>query len=194
MNGSVPATATQTHITRILHPTDFSATSARACEYAVLLSRLTGAELHLVHVVVPPDEVQASESAIKHAVREAEKRMETIAKALKEGKKVHFAVCVGSSHTELIRYASREKIDFVVLGTAGLQGESSSAVGSVAEKVIRGLSIPVLTVKLPPSPKTAAARRCTLCGTPANDVICNACKDRIRGEATDRRKREEGGR
>ena len=189
MNASVPSTASQTPITRILHPTDFSPTSARAFDYAVMLARICGAELHLVHVVVPPDEVQASESTLKRAVRDAEKRIEPLARALKEDVRVRSAVCVGSSHTEVIRYALKEKIDLVVLGTVGMHGETSSTVGSVAEKVMRGLNIPVLTVKLPPSPKTAATRRCTLCGAQVNDVICDACKDRIRGEAVDRRMR-----
>ena len=192
MTTSLPSTATQPRITRILHPTDFSPTSACAFEYALMLTRLSGAELHVVHVVVPPDDVQASERALKRAVREAEKRIKTFARALEGGRQVHSAVLVGSSHTELIRYALEEKIDCVVLGTLGLHGHTTSAVGSVAEKVIRGLNIPVLAVKLPSSPKAAPLRRCTLCSAPANDVICNACKDRIRGEATERRGRQEG--
>lgn len=187
MNASPPSTATQTRITRILHPTDFSSTSARAFDYAVLLAQLGGAELHLVHVVVPPDEIRASESALKRAVRDAEKRIRTLAGVPKQGVQVHSLVCLGSSHTELIRYALKEKIDLVVMGTAGLNGQTSSAVGSVAEKVIRGLNIPVLTVKLQPSAKAADTRSCTLCGAPADDVICHACKDRIRGEAAQRR-------
>ena len=189
MNASAPSTASQTPITRILHPTDFSPTSARAFDYAVMLARLSGAELHLVHVVVPADEVQASESMLKRAVRDAEKRVETLARTLKEDVQIRSVVCVGSSHTEVISYALKEKIDLVVLGTVGLLGEASSALGSVAEKVIRGLNIPVLTVKLPRSPKAAATRRCTLCGAPVSDVICDACKDRVRGEAVDRRMR-----
>ena len=189
MNASATSTASQTPITRILHPTDFSPTSARAFDYALLLARLCGAELHLVHVVVPPDEVQASESTLKRAVRDAEKRVEALARTLKEDVRIRSVVCVGSSHTEVIGYALKEKIDLVVLGTVGMHGETSGAVGSMAEKVIRGINIPVLTIKLPPSPKTTATRRCTLCSAPVNDVICDACKDRIRGEAIDRRNR-----
>jgi nucleotide-binding universal stress UspA family protein len=189
MSEGFPLTAAQPRITRILHPTDFSSTSTRALDYADQLALLTGADLCLVHVVVPPEEIQASESALKRAVREAEKRLDSLAKTLKAGPKVRTAARIGSSSTELIRYVQAERIDFVVMGSAGLQGGGAAPMSSVAEKVVRGLTVPVLIVKPLPTAMAPAGRRCTLCGRPAADVLCDACKDRVQGEAVARRRR-----
>ncbi|HEY3355508.1 MAG TPA: universal stress protein [Polyangia bacterium] len=181
-------TVGQARITRILHPTDFSPGSTLALDYAVLLARLTGAELHLLHVVVPPEEVATSESALRKAVREAAKRLDALCATVTGVPSVHAATRVGSSAGEVIRYARDEEADLVVMGTTGAHG-GEAPVGSVAEKVVRGLTVPVLAVKAAaPGKAKAAGRRCSLCGAPATDVICDACKDRVRGEAAVRRR------
>jgi nucleotide-binding universal stress UspA family protein len=167
----------------ILHPTDFSPSSDRALEWARALASLAGAELHLLHVVGYPEDLRPSETAMRKAVGEAEKRVRALA-----GEGAQAAVRVGSAAHEIIRYARDEKIELVVMGTVGLHGEPGVPVGSVAEKVLRGLTVPVLTVKAPPPAKKAAGRTCAMCGSAALDVLCDACKDRVRGEAVARRR------
>jgi hypothetical protein len=76
--------------------------------------------------------------------------------------------------------------------------------GSVAERVVRTAPCPVLTVPggspalsgaAPVSPEQPAAapplRRCLVCGASSDDLICTSCRARIRGEALDRKQREE---
>jgi nucleotide-binding universal stress UspA family protein len=171
-------------ISRILHPTDFSESSARAYDYARLLGRATGAELHVLHVVGYPEELAPSQSQMRKAYVEAEKRLGAEVQPTEDGETVRSVVRVGSPASETIRYAREEKIDLVVMGTVGLHGdEPGTPVGSVAEKVIRALAIPVLTVKAPATKSKAASRVCAMCAQPSGDVLCNACKDRVRGEA-----------
>jgi nucleotide-binding universal stress UspA family protein len=184
-----PVAVGQARITRILHPTDFSPACERSYEYALLLSKLTGAELHLVHVIRVPEEMTPSKTQLTRAVADAEKRLEAVCRAVGDHAPVAHGVRLGAPHAEIIRYAKENKVDLVVMGTVGLSGDAP-AVGSVAEKVIRGLTIPVLTLKAAlPSRGKASGRRCAMCGEPATDVICDACKDRVRGEAVGRHRR-----
>lgn len=179
-------TIDQVRFERIVHPTDFSRSSARAYDYALLLARLTGAELHVMHVVPYPEELRPSEAVIRQAVTDAEKQLAALPGASMSAAPV-IAVRIGSPDREVIRYAREVRADLVVIGTVGLSEVGAGGVGSTAEKVIRGLAIPVLTIKAPPAAK-AAGRRCALCGGAAVDVLCDACKDRVRGEAVSRRR------
>jgi nucleotide-binding universal stress UspA family protein len=173
------------HVTTIVHPTDFSAAGTRACDYAAMLCRLTGAELHLVHVVVFPEVLAPSEAAVKKACVAAEKRLQEIGGKIEGVTSLKTTVRIGSPHIEVIDYAHKVKADLVVMGTVGLTHDAGNPVGSTAEKVLRALDIPVLTVKSPPAPKTAR-RTCVLCAQHSIDVLCDACKERIRGEAAAR--------
>jgi len=176
--------AGRARVTRVLSPTDFSPASAAALDYAVLLTRLSDAELHLVHVVAYPEGLPTSESVLKKACSTALSRLQELGEGIEGVKSVTFAVRVGSPHGELVEYVRSGKVDMVVMGTVGLSGDH--AVGSTAEKVIRALDVPVLTVKSL-RPLKAAARVCSLCAKPSPDVICDACKESIRGEAVYRK-------
>ena len=167
-------------ITQLLHPTDFSAACERALGYAQLLCQLTDAELHVVHVIAFSEGIKPSERALKAARTAAEKRLAELCDTIEGVRSVRRSVQIGTPHTEVIAYARHAKIDLVVMGTVGLTGETRGSVGSTAEKVIRGLDVPVLTVK---GSAKAKVRVCSLCAKPAQDVLCDACKDRVRGEA-----------
>ncbi len=53
----------------------------------------------------------------------------------------------GNPATEICRYARKQNIDLLVLGTQGRTGLSHLLVGSVAERVVRISHCPVLTVR-----------------------------------------------
>jgi nucleotide-binding universal stress UspA family protein len=178
--------ATAARVTRILHPTDFSPSSERAFEYAELLREATDAELHLVHVIACRDELPLSEKELRRACQDGQHKLNALSNRA-GGKKVVVAVCIGSTYGEIIRYVREAKVDLVVMGTAGMAADASVSVGSTAERVIRGLNVPVLTVKVA-RPHKALLRRCALCGEESGDVVCSGCKDRVRGEAASRRR------
>ena len=63
----------------------------------------------------------------------------------------------GSSSTvkpadEILKLASAEQVDMIVIGTHGRSGLGRMVMGSVAEQVIRGATCPVVAVKQPPEP------------------------------------------
>ena len=62
------------------------------------------------------------------------------------GKIVRSAVVVGDPAEEIIRYASDNDIDLILMGTHGRKGLDRVIFGSVVEKVVKSSPVPVLTV------------------------------------------------
>lgn len=59
------------------------------------------------------------------------------------------ALTADDAATALLELAGKEKVDLVALSTRGRGGVSRFLLGSVADKVVRGASTPVLTVRRP---------------------------------------------
>lgn len=141
-------------INRILFPTDFSASAKKAQQYAVALSERFGSELHLIHVVPPmipypdaaspyllpmEDNQKQVELADQHLRRELEPAWVT-----RHNPK--FVTVSGFAVDEILKYANETNVDLIVVGTHGHTGLSRMLIGSVAEKIVRTASCPVLTV------------------------------------------------
>jgi len=56
------------------------------------------------------------------------------------------AIRLGVPHRTIRKYADAEGVDLVVMGTHGRTGVEHALVGSVTERVVRTLDVPVLTV------------------------------------------------
>lgn len=144
-------------IRRILFPTDFSESADHAWMFALQFAQDFGAEVHVLHVVAPPPRLTEAYSmnfdpAKFAAVVTAE--AETSLDRLVEGAKdrhltFHREVRIGVDFHEIIDYARKHEIDLIVMATHGRTGLAHALVGSVAEKVVRKASCPVLTVKHP---------------------------------------------
>jgi len=136
---------------RILVPTDFSECSERARSYAVEIAKRFEAELHLLHAVPPiaipaymgyvPDELVEP----KEGARKSLQQWDT--PALQDVKSVERVVVLGTPFVEIVRYAREQNVDLIVMGTHGHSGLTHALIGSVAEKVVRKASCPVLTVR-----------------------------------------------
>ncbi len=141
-------------IRRILFPTDFSEPAAEAQQYAMALADRFGAELHLLHVVVPPvvpfpdspTSWTMPESGLKEQVLSAEQRLAKEIGSWAEERRTVSTVKVGFAVEEIVEYARDCTIDLIVVGTHGLKGISHLLMGSVAEKLVRIATCPVLTV------------------------------------------------
>jgi nucleotide-binding universal stress UspA family protein len=75
------------------------------------------------------------------AIRSIEER------AAIEGVKVRKWILEGQPAKEILRLSEEQSFDLIVMGTLGRSGIEKFLLGSVADKVIRGSSIPVLTVR-----------------------------------------------
>jgi nucleotide-binding universal stress UspA family protein len=84
----------------------------------------------------------------KAGVREAEKYLARIqAKLSKEGFNVEVEVLTGRPAETITDFVQREKVDLVALATHGRSGISRWVFGSVADKLVRSLSVPVLLIR-----------------------------------------------
>lgn len=146
----------------LLVPLDFSGCSTRALEVAVGLIAHHGAALTLVHVSplppnLPPDAVvtpPGTTDAVQigeYATRGAREQLQAIAGPLrKRGIDVRTlarAATSGDIAGELLRAGHEVGADAIVIGTHGRTGLSHLLLGSVAEKVIRRATVPVITIR-----------------------------------------------
>ncbi len=137
-------------LTRILLPTDFSDTAQHALDYARELAGRFGASVHLLHVVPDPMQNWATEAMpvvsdlAERWKADAERRLEEIQL---DGPQTVRAVRIGHAFVEILHYAADNAIDMIVMGTHGRGPVEHLLLGSVAEKVVRKASCPVLTVK-----------------------------------------------
>ena len=69
---------------------------------------------------------------------------------IKKGMKIGITVLMGEAAEQIVDFAGKEKVDLIVMASHGRSGFSRWAMGSVAEKVFHGSSIPVLLIKASP--------------------------------------------
>lgn len=174
----------------ILFATDFSEASQLAGRTAAELARHFGARLHVLHVVPPVTDPTPGPEALRAAAAE-----------LGAGLSVVTAIASGRAASQIVGYARRHAVELIVLGTHGRTGVSRAILGSVAEAVMRRATCRVLTVPagLAPAPgapvvvdEVVETASCAVCAGPTQeDLICEACRGRIRGEALERKRGEE---
>lgn len=170
----------------ILFPTDFSPASEVAGRLAREMARETGARLHVVHAVPPVTDPSVLTERLTQA-----------AKSLADGLVMETALLSGRAASEIVAYARDKGIDLIVLGTHGRTGVSHAILGSVAETVVR--LAPCLVLTVPPAvlePRASAAsapagpvvhRACVVCARETEDLVCETCRNRIRGEALEQK-------
>lgn len=141
-------------IRTILVATDFSPAANRARDLAVSFATKFGSELHLLNVVVEPLPLPGPggtwirpEDVTPTYVEEAlQKLADNVAAIEAEAAcPVVRAVQVGYPIDTVERYAADHDVDLIVLGTQGHRGLAHLLLGSVAEKIVRSASCPVLT-------------------------------------------------
>lgn len=148
-----------TRITRILVPTDFSATADAALEYAFVLADRFGASLQLLHVLADPFVVDgmAAETYIADApalrsamLQDARERLAHRAVPRETSTmRIETEVLFGHGARTIAEYAAERGIDLIVIGTHGRTGVAHLLLGSIAERLVRTAPCPVLTVRHP---------------------------------------------
>jgi nucleotide-binding universal stress UspA family protein len=93
------------------------------------------------------EQVKAFET---HQKVEAEKYLkEIVARLGKTGVNARAKVIYGKADESLSGYASKNKVDLVVIATHGRSGISRWVWGSVADRLVRSVCVPVLMVRAP---------------------------------------------
>ena len=138
--------------TTVLCATDLTPSAQPAARIAAKLARESGAELHLVHVHRPvPVAIDPVAGALPSAtlpvLEVVKEQLAQLAESLQVERPPSVHLEVGAPEAELILgVADRLGVELIVVGTAGRSGVKRLVFGSVAESVLRGSSVPVLTV------------------------------------------------
>lgn len=143
-------------ITRILVPLDGSSRSEAALPIAARLARRTGAAVVLVRIVsLAADSWQGimtfnpllAEALLEADLAEATTYLERMATSpALTGVTVQVVIKHGSPTAHILAVAASSQSDLIVLCRHGVSGLARWAIGSVAEKIARHATIPVLIV------------------------------------------------
>lgn len=159
----------QHQIKNVLYSTDLSQNSAIAFGYAVYLAKLTGAEIHLLHVLEKLSDDAAF--TLQAYLLDEKKRHEILdmrvekARNLLEQKQEDFwskqsaedqklrsriksvTVCESYPAEEILKAAKQRHCDLIIMGSHE-RGLSHTFLGSVAKSVLRRSHVPTLIVPL----------------------------------------------
>ncbi len=143
---------------QILSPVDFSEASRAALRHATELASHFQAELCVLHVVAPvPTPLLASDYSFhvpkyEEVLRDdsQERLKEIIEEQIEKQVLARSLVAYGVAADEIVRVATEQSMDLIVIATHGLTGWRHLVFGSVAERVVRTAPCPVLTIHPPP--------------------------------------------
>lgn len=139
----------------ILCAVDFSATSLKAVDYAVSVTREADARLTLVHVVegLPDHEPRinlhfnVAEYRL-YVLRDARERLDRLLPEEARGWcEAATAVASGKAYREILRVAREMGADLIVMGVHGWGAMDPRLFGATAHHVVREATCPVLTIR-----------------------------------------------
>jgi universal stress protein A len=142
-------------VKHILVPFDFGEPSGRALEYAKDLATRFEAALDVLHVVPNPYVAESVSmymgvipDFVDGLVKDTAARLDKVLPMSdRTGLRARCVVKVGDPRAEILDHAQAEHVDLIVMGTHGRTGMAHVFLGSVAERVVRAASCPVLTVR-----------------------------------------------
>ncbi|ROQ90693.1 universal stress protein [Desulfosoma caldarium] len=138
---------------KILFPVDFSPVSEKIVPVVREMAERFQAKVHVLFVArifddlgsmyVPRPSIKTIQTELAEGAR----------KKLNEFLQQHFQdlpmegqVVSGDPAEEILKFAATQGMDLIVMGTHGRKGLERIVFGSVAERVVKGASVPVLTV------------------------------------------------
>jgi len=138
--------------TKVLVGTDFSEWASRAVERAVDVAQRYGAQLHVVHVWALPHVATSLvidpgfewHTPVEQAARA---QLDALMEQLRANRvEASSSLLGGVAWEQLVASIPVLGADLVVVGTHGRSGLRRALLGSVAERVVRHASVPVLTI------------------------------------------------
>ena len=137
---------------KILIPVDFSSHSLKAARYGALFAQRLSAKAILAHVVPSakalPYSFPMSGKDVEQSQREAadiELRKLT-SEVYGTRTDVDIIITIGDIHEQLLMIAEDEKADLIIMGTQGRRRLGRWFLGSVTERLLRRVRVPIMTV------------------------------------------------
>lgn len=145
-------------MTRMLIATDGSKYGSRAADYGVRLAAKIGADVIGVYVVnlksleiyalEHHDDISGYEAENARLGREGEEALAYITgRCAEAGVKASATVIRGYPAEDIVRFAEKEQIDMIVVGSLGKSSIEYMFIGSVSESIVRKAPCPVLVVR-----------------------------------------------
>lgn len=142
----------------ILLPLDGSKTAESALPYVEALAANLGARVTLIRIISPlieqyagPPEgfvVDYNGKIMMALEEEAKDNLNQTAKYLREkGISVASSMSVGSPTLEILNFIDKQKVDLVVMSTHGRTGVGRFVLGSIADKLLHSVEVPLLLIR-----------------------------------------------
>jgi len=141
-------------IKKILCPTDFSDFSRRALDHALAMAKWYGAEVSVLHVIpkvlMPPEAYPYLTEPLLPDPQARERALEELGRFVHHAREIGVSTEVrleeGDAVEEILKLSKQMPAHLVVMGTHGRRGFERLVLGSVAEKVLRKATCPVMTI------------------------------------------------
>src|SRR5882724_5268064 len=152
-DSSLPTTPVpELRLKKILVPVDFSEPSRKALAYATSFAKQFNAELLLFHAVpfmtAPAPMYSVPLETDARLREESAKQLSQWRSALPAELSSKAIVGDGASaYDQIVRAATDNNVDLIILGTHGRTGTARWLIGSTAERVVRYAACPVLVVR-----------------------------------------------
>jgi nucleotide-binding universal stress UspA family protein len=141
---------------KILVPTDYSALSLNALDFAIDLAKASGAQIDLVHFMETPIEAATFEQQLgadyasdfydSAAIKGHANKLADIAKT-KSGVKINTFVGGSGILSGAEKYVKSQVIDLIVIGADDHMETSDEFEGDVPEKLMEFLALPVISMR-----------------------------------------------
>lgn len=149
-------------LTKILVPLDGSALAEAALPRALELAQDSGAKVELLRAVEASTlpGVDPTEAQIK-VVQEGETYLADVAARLRAGgvQAVETSVWYGPAAYAIVEAGQLHKADLIVMTTHGRSGLGRFILGSVAESVLRGTTVPIFLIRAAEAPVESTVGR-----------------------------------
>ena len=137
---------------RVLIPLDGSSMAEQALPHAVAQARQFHAELILLRVVEPFAHARGMSLADLERIKQqaaiwVDEYLERIAAGIEQEVSVRKVTIEGHPHTGIAEFAENDQVGLIVMSARGQSGLSRWLMGSVADRVVRGATVPVLLVR-----------------------------------------------
>jgi nucleotide-binding universal stress UspA family protein len=138
---------------KILLPMDGSELAEQAVPYVRDLASQLNAEVHMVHVcpIVHQNLTHMHKIYLDQVEANLRKDMKAVW-GLKTEPSIKSQILTGEPAPAILDYIKQNSIDLVAVTTCGASGLRAWAMGSVADKVVRGAGIPTLLIRVKTSP------------------------------------------
>jgi nucleotide-binding universal stress UspA family protein len=142
-------------VKNILCPVDFSPNSELVAQYAISVAKTYQASVEFLFVSPLLTDIGGHHEVATAKLQDMEQEilagatagMEEFIKIQAQGARATGRVLPGKPAETILQRAKEAGVDLIVIGTHGRKGFDNIFFGSVAEKVVRAASIPVLVAR-----------------------------------------------